>query len=39
MEACEIARLFVNKAIVPVELKRRGNPGYGQVKTLRTCPQ
>ena len=34
MEACEVVRLFVNKAIVPVELKRRGNPGYGRVKAL-----
>ncbi len=35
MEACEVVRLFVNKAIVPVEPKRRGNPGYGRVKALR----
>jgi transposase len=35
MEACEVVRLFVNKAIVPAELKRRGNPGYGQVKALK----
>ena len=35
MEACEVVRLFVNKAIVPTEPKRRGNPGYGQVKALR----
>jgi len=35
MEACEVVRLLVNKAIVPVELKRRGNPGYGRVKALR----
>jgi len=35
MEACEVIRLFVNKAIVPAELKRRGNPGYGRVKALR----
>jgi len=35
MEACEFVRLFVNKAIVPAEPKRRGNPGYGQVKALR----
>jgi transposase len=34
MEACEVVRLFVNKAIVP-EPKRRGNPGYGQLKALR----
>jgi hypothetical protein len=35
MEDCEVARLFVNKAIVPAEPKRRGNPGYGQVEALR----
>jgi hypothetical protein len=35
MEACEIVRLFVNKAIVPAEPTRRGNPGYGRVKALR----
>jgi hypothetical protein len=35
MEACEVVRLIVNKAIVPVEPKRRGNPGYGRVKALR----
>jgi hypothetical protein len=35
MEACEIVRLFINKAIVPVEPIRRGNPGYGRVKALR----
>jgi transposase len=35
MEACEVVRLFVNKAIVPTEPKRRGNPGYGRVKALR----
>ncbi len=35
MEACELVRLFVNKAIVPAEPKRRGNPGYGRVKALR----
>jgi transposase len=35
MEACEVVRLFVNKAIVPAETKRRGNPGYGRVKALR----
>ena len=35
MEACEIVRLFVNKAIVPAEPKRRGNPGYGRVKAIR----
>jgi transposase len=35
MEACEIVRLFINKAIVPVEPTRRGNPGYGRLKALR----
>ncbi len=35
MEACEVVRLFVNKAIVPIEPKRRGNPGHGRVKALR----
>lgn len=35
MEACEVVRLFVNKAIVPAELKRRGNPGYGRLRALR----
>jgi hypothetical protein len=35
MEACEVVRLFVNKAIVPAEPKRRGNPGYSRGKALR----
>jgi transposase len=35
MEACEVVRLLVNKAMVPAEPKRRGNPGYGRVKALR----
>ncbi len=35
MEACEVVRLFVNKAIVSVEPKRRGNPGYGRLRALR----
>ncbi|NLD65255.1 MAG: transposase [Crenarchaeota archaeon] len=35
MEACDVVRLFVNKAIVPAEPKRPGNPGYGPVKALR----
>ena len=35
MEACEVIRLFVNKAIVPAEPKKRGNPGYGRIKALR----
>jgi len=35
MEACEVVRLFVNKAIVCTEPKRRGNPGYGPLRALR----
>jgi hypothetical protein len=35
MEACEVVRLFVNKVIVPLEPKRRRNPGYRRVKALR----
>jgi transposase len=35
MEACEVVRLFVNKAIVSVEPKRRGNPGYGHLRAIR----
>ena len=35
MEACEVVRLFVNKAIVPAEPKRRGPFGYGRLKALR----
>jgi len=35
MEACKVVRLLVNKAIVPAEPIRRGNPGYGPVKALR----
>jgi hypothetical protein len=35
MEACELVRLIVNKTIVPAEPKRRGNPGYGQLKAIR----
>lgn len=35
MEACEVVRLLVNKAIVSAKPKRRGNPGYGPVKALR----
>ena len=34
MEACEAVRLFVNKAIVPAEPKRRATPGFGRVKAL-----
>jgi transposase len=35
MEACEVVRLFVNKAIVSAEPKRRGNPGYGRLRAIR----
>ena len=35
METCELFRLIVNKIIVPKEPKRRGNPGYGQLKAIR----
>jgi transposase len=35
MEAFEVVRLFVNKAIVSAEPKRRGNPGYGRLRALR----
>jgi hypothetical protein len=35
MEACEVVRLFVNKAIVSAETKRRGNPGYGHLRAIR----
>ena len=35
MEACDVVRLFVNKAIVSAEPKRRGNPGYGRLRALR----
>jgi len=35
MEACEVVRLFVNKAIISTEPKRRGNPGYGRLRALR----
>jgi len=35
MEAWEVVRLIVNKAIVSVEPKRRGNPGYGPLKAIR----
>ena len=35
MEACEVVRLFVNKAIVSAEPKRPGNPGYGRLRALR----
>jgi transposase len=35
MEACEVVRLIVNKTAVPAESKRRGNPGYGQLRAIR----
>ena len=35
MEACEVVRLFVSKAIVSAEPKRRGNPGYGPLRAIR----
>ena len=35
MEACELVRLIVNKALVPPQPKKAGNPGYGQLKALR----
>jgi len=35
MEACEVVKLFVNKAVVSAEPTRRGNPGYGRLKALR----
>jgi transposase len=35
MEACELVRLIVNKALVPAEPKRPGNPGYGRLKAIR----
>jgi hypothetical protein len=36
MEACELVRLIVNKTVIPQEPKRAGNPGYGQLKAVRT---
>lgn len=35
MEACEVVRLVVNKAIVSADPRRRGNPGYGRLRALR----
>jgi hypothetical protein len=35
MEACEVVRLFVNKALVFTEPKRLGNPRYGRLRALR----
>ena len=34
MEACEVVRLVVNKAVVPAESRKRGNPGYGQLRAV-----
>jgi transposase len=35
MEACELVRLIVNKALIPAQPKKPGNPGYGQLRALR----
>jgi transposase len=35
MEACELVRLVVNKALVPAQPIRPGNPGYGQLRAVR----
>jgi len=35
MEAFEVVRVFVNKAVVPGEPRRRGNPGYGPLRAVR----
>jgi len=35
MEACEVIRLFVNKAIISKQPKRVGNPGYGRLCAVR----
>ena len=35
MEACEVVRLLINKAVVSAEPTRRGNPDYGRLKALR----
>jgi len=35
MEAFELVRLLVNKAVVPPMPRRRGNPGYGWLKAVR----
>ena len=35
MEAYEVVRVFVNKAVVPGGSGRRGNPGYGSLKAVR----
>jgi len=35
MEACDVIRLFVNKAIVSKQPTRAGNPCYGPLKAIR----
>jgi hypothetical protein len=35
MEACDVIRLFVNKALFCEQPTRVGNPGYGQLKSVR----
>jgi len=35
MEACELVRLILNKATIPTEPKRAGNPGYGRKAAIR----
>jgi len=35
MEAYEVVRVFVNKAVVPTGPRRRGNPGYGSLRAVR----
>lgn len=35
MEACELVRLTLNKAIIPTEPKRAGTPGYGIKTAIR----
>jgi len=35
MEACNLVRLLLNKAIIPNEPKRAGNPGYGTKTAIR----
>jgi len=35
MEACDVVRLFVNKALFLDVPKRAGNPGYGLLKAIR----
>lgn len=34
MDAWDVARLFVDKMVVPAEPSRRGDPGYGRLKAL-----